>query len=738
MKKIIVAFALLMSMASWSIADETIVGFSAADSKIHKEREVLVDGHINASNMDAWMKRLTARPHHLGSPYGKGNAEFIAGLFKSWGYDTEIVTYHVLMPTPKRRHLEMLTPTKFTAGLKEASYNADPTSNQDDRLPSYNAYSPDGDVTAEVVFVNQGLKKDYEDLKRRGIDVRGKIVLAKYGGSWRGIKPKIAQEMGAIGVILYTDPGDDGYAQGLTYPEGPYKPATGVQRGSIMDLPMRPGDPMTPYIGATKDAKRLKLDEIEIFVKIPVLPISATDALPLLKALQGPVAPARWRGGLPITYRMGAGKVKVNLAVAFNWDLVPLYNVIAKMEGAEKPDEWVMRGNHHDAWVHGAQDPISGLVVMMEEARAISELAKTGWRPKRTLVYGAWDGEEQGLLGSVEWVEDNRDMLSQKLVAYLNTDGTGRGFISAGGSHTLETMFNQVVHDVKDPDFDMMLAKRHMMNRQSKSKKVIASSDYSLNALGSGSDYSGFFQHLGIASMNIGFGGLSGGGSYHTNYDSYSFYTRFTDPGFKYSVTLGKVMIRTTLRLLEADLLPFDFKPQTKTIDGYLDELITAADTLRSETDHRNKLIADGVFDAAHDVTKPWQKPEPMAPVPHINFAPLQNAMAALKTTTDRFSDLLKMANALDQKTLDDANRLFREAEAQFIREHGLPRRPWYRHHIYAPGFYTGYGVKTLPGVREGLEERKYDETQQQIDILTDVLSDYRDHIEKINALLAK
>ncbi len=719
--------------------DHQLMGFSKANSKNQLSMEKQYDAMLDSENLDAWMKYITSRPHHLGSAFGKEKAEWIRDQFASWGYDAQLVRYDVLFPTPKIRMLEMVAPTTYTATLKEDAVEGDSTSDQDDRLPPYVAFSPDGEVTAEVVFVNQGLKADYEDLARRGIDVKGKIVLAKYGGSWRGIKPKLAEEMGAIGTLIYTDPGDDGYSRGDSYPKGPMKHPSGVQRGSIMDLPMRPGDPSTPYVASKGNVDRLDLEDIEVFVGIPTLPISYVDALPILKALEGPVAPARWTGGLPITYHMGPGPAKVHLKLEFNWDIVPLYNVVAKMEGSELPDEWVMRGNHHDAWVHGASDPTSGMVALMEEARVVAELAKQGMKPKRTLIYAGWDGEEQGLIGSVEWVEDHRDELAEKLVAYINTDGNGRGFLGAGGSHTLEKMFAEIANDVKDPiHTDLSVAERRLTLRKVMGDaKAFKDDRYRLSALGSGSDYSGFFQHLGIASLNVGFGGEGSSGSYHTNYDSYDHYTRFRDIDFKYGKALAQVAGRATLRLANADLLPFEFTRVSETVGGYFDEIKSSTDKMRKDVAQHNALLKAGAYDIASDPTKNFVDPEAKDEVPYLDFSPVENALVDLEKAAKAFDKMLKAMKADDygvaKSKLASINHSLQQAEQMFTRQEGLPRRPWFRHHIYAPGFYTGYGVKTLPGVREGIEEYKFDEAQQQINKLAEVIGKY---VENINSAM--
>ena len=408
----------LLTNLSLLAQPDAIMGFSEEGAARQLSVEADFDNMLEAKNLDEWMKYMTARPHHVGSKYDKKVVDFIAKKFKDWGYDVKVEKFNVLFPTPKLRLLEMTEPSKFTASLIEPPVTGDASSTQtDEALPGYNCFSIDGDVTAELVYVNYGLPADYEELEKRGIDVKGKIVIAKYYGSWRGIKPKVAAEKGAIGCIIYSDPKDDGYYQGDVYPVGPFKNEDGVQRGAVMDLPLAPGDVLTPGYGATDDAKRLPIAEAPSLTKIPVLPISYNDALPLLKALKGPVAPGTWRGALPITYHIGPGPAKVRLKLEFNWDMKPAYDVIATLKGSTYPDEWVIRGNHHDAWVHGANDPISGLVTLMEEARVVGELAKKGIHPKRTLVYCAWGAEEPGLIGSTEWVETHEEELKQKAIA---------------------------------------------------------------------------------------------------------------------------------------------------------------------------------------------------------------------------------------------------------------------------------------------------------------------------------
>ena len=698
-----------------------LFGFDAAGAAAERALEASFDASIDPADQRAWMKRLTARPHHVGSPYGKENAEFLASLFRSFGFETRIETFTALFPVPKTRLLERVAPAPFTASLAEPAVSGDATSGQSgEQLPVYNAYSIDGDVTAEVVYVNTGIPKDYEELASRGIDVKGKIVLARYGGSWRGIKPKVAAEHGAVGCLIYSDPRDDGYFAGDVYPKGAFRNERGAQRGSVADMPVYPGDPLTPGVGATADAKRLDRKDAATLTKIPVLPISYADAKPFLEALSGPVAPEAWRGALPLTYHLGPGPAKAHLKVAFDWRMEPVNDVLAVLPGSELPDEWVLRGNHHDAWVNGAQDPISGLVAELSEAKALGALVKAGWRPKRTIVYAAWDGEEPGLIGSTEWVETHAKELAAKAVLYLNTDGNGRGFLGAGGSHSLERLVDEAARDVVDPETKVSVAERQRARRLVRGapevrKEARERAGVRLEALGSGSDYSPFLQHLGIASLNLGFGGESAGGSYHSVYDSFDHFTRFGDPDFAYGATLSKTAGRVVLRAANAATLPFGFEPLADVVARYLKEVTALADEMREKTEEDNRNVAGKAFELAADPKETFIAPKAKPSVPFLDFAPLQNAAAALKKSAAAYAKAAKDGTAAlepgARKALDEA---LLGAERALTRPEGLPLRPWYVHQVYAPGLYTGYGVKTLPGVREAIEERRWDEAQKQ------------------------
>lgn len=742
----VVLLLIVLQFPAWA---QRLSGFSETNAEEQIEAEKKFDGYLKADNLNRWMKYLSSAPHHLGSPFGKTSSEFIRDQFRIWGYEAEIETFHVLFPTPRTRILEMTAPKKFRARLAEPGLKEDATSGQTGQLLPYNCWSPDGDVEGELVYVNYGLPEDYEELERLGIDVRGKIVIARYGKSWRGIKPKVAQEHGAIGCLLYSDPLEDGYFQGDVYPEGPFKNDKGVQRGSVIDLPVAPGDPLTPGYASTKDAARIERSDAINLLSIPVLPISHSDALPLLSALSGPVAPATWRGALPITYHIGpeasakGEQVRIRLKLEFNWDTVPCYNVIARLPGSEYPDQWVIRGNHHDAWVNGASDPVSGMVAMMEEARAIGELVSTGWKPRRTIVYAAWDGEEPGLIGSTEWVEHHQDELRQKAVTYINSDGNARGFLSAAGSHTLETFMTEVARDVVDPQTDVSVLERNKSRRVVRAAnareqlEILSTDRLPLGALGSGSDYSPFIQHLGIPALNLSYGGESSGGEYHSTYDSYDHYVRFKDPSFEYGVALAKTAGRATLRLANADKLPFDFRSFHRTVRNYLSDVIALLDDMRESTSAENRLITENRFVIAADPTKEFHAPEQKEAVPFIDFSPLQNAIASLDKASAEFADSADLKK-IDPKIIADLNTLLYRCEQQLLTDGGLPRRPWYRHTIYSPGYYTGYGVKTLPGVREAIEQRNWDEARGQIEIASKAIEGYVSRIRQALELIRR
>jgi N-acetylated-alpha-linked acidic dipeptidase len=737
--KSLITLCVILLLQSSIAKSQKISGFYEKNISKELSIESSFDKNLSKENIGETIRMLSAKPHHISSPADKETAEYILSLFKKWGWDAKIETFYVLFPSPKTRLLEMTSPLTYKALLKEPALKEDATSGQAGQLPTYNAFSADGDVTAELVFVNYGLPSDYDVLNKLGIDVKGKIVIAKYGRSWRGIKPKVAQEHGAIGCIIYSDPMDDGYFQGDVYPKGAFRNEYGVQRGSVMDMSYYPGDPLTPGIGAAKDAKRLDRLQAQNLLKIPVLPISYHDAAPLLEALEGPVAPFEWHGGLPFAFHIGPGKTKVHLSVSFNWDLVPCYDVIAKIQGAEYPDEWVIRGNHHDAWVNGAGDPISGQAAMLEEAKSIGDLLKNGWKPSRTIVYCAWDGEEPGLLGSTEWVEDHEKELKDKAVVYINSDSNSRGFLFAEGSHSLEPFMDEIAKQVIDPETNVTVFERRRAfetisaRSQEAKKKTWEEKELKLEAMGSGSDYSSFIQHEGIPSLNLGYGGEDPSGDYHSIYDSYSLFLKFKDPGFQYGVVLAETAGHAILRMSNADELPFDFNHLCKTVEGYSKELINLIETSRESTDLENRIISSGGYSEGEDPTKKYILPSIKSEVPYLDFSPLQNAITRLGTSVARLNIVIQN-NLKTNKTTASFNQSLYSAERQLLLETGLPRRAWYKHSLYAPGFYTGYGVKTMPGIREAIEQGNWKEAQEQIEVDAKALIKLADYFNALSS----
>ena len=698
----------------------------------------------------SYLRHLSARPHHLGSAYGLANARWMRDRFAAWGWDAQIERFEVLFPTPRERVVELVAPRPFRARLAEPVMAGDATTAQRaEQLPGYHAYSADGDVTAPLVYVNYGVPADYERLERMGISVKGAIVIARYGGSWRGIKPKVAAEHGAVGTIIYSDPKDDGYFVGDVYPAGPMRPRDGVQRGSVADMPYHPGDPLTPGVGATRDARRLDRKDAKTITRIPVLPVSYADARPLLESLAGRVAPEEWRGALPITYHVGPGPARVHLKVLFDWKLQTIHNVVARIPGREAPDEWVVRGNHHDAWVNGAVDPISGMAAVLEEARALGELLKQGWRPRRTIVYAGWDGEEPGLLGSTEWAETHADELRAKAVAYLNTDSNQRGFLSAGGSHSLERLLNDVAREITDPETGLTVWKRWQLNEIARGttearKELRERSDLRLDPLGSGSDYTPFLQHLGIASLNLGFGGEGFGSSgvYHSIYDDYRWFTRFGDTTFTYGQALAQLVGSAVIRLADAEVIPYQFRPMHDAASKYAGEVRKLLADRREAAAERNRQLDEGVFAATRDPWQPEADPAREEVPPALDFALLDSALARFGASAVHYDTLAARMRdrpaVRDAAALRELNAKLMATERALTRAEGLPGRPWYRHQIYAPGFYTGYGVKTLPGVREAIEERRWEEARQQIAVLAGELGDAAQAIDDAGAALER
>ncbi|MGA0600319.1 transferrin receptor-like dimerization domain-containing protein [Caulobacter sp. KR2-114] len=741
-----------MSLAVFGVAGaegQPLLGFTPQGSDAERALEARFDSSLSADAMRARLQQMAAEPNHVGSPHDRANAEFELAQFKAWGWDARIEEFSVLYPTPKAESLELLGDAPYKAVLTEPPVPGDVTSTHTDgALPAWVAYGGDGDVTAPLVYVNYGMPDDYKALARMGVDVKGKIVIVRYGAGWRGLKPKLAQEHGAVGCIIYSDPADDGYGPGDPYPKGAWRNENGIQRGSVLDMPVRAGDPLTPDVGATKDAKRIALADASTILKIPTLPISYGQAQHFLAALDGPVAPKGWRGALPLTYHVGPG-AKVHMVVQADWSQKPLYDVIAVMKGSERPDEWVVRGNHRDGWVYGAEDPLSGQIALMDEAKSLGALAKTGWRPKRTIVYASWDGEEPGLLGSTEWAEQHAAELQAKAVLYINSDGNGRGFLGAEASYSLRALLDQAAADVKDPETGVSVRDRALAamsvraaeagagEEEKKRAKEASSGVLPIGDLGSGSDYTPFVQHLGLASINLGFGGEgSSGGVYHSAYDTFEHYDRFGDPGFHYGVALAQTTGRLVLRTADADIDPLRFGNLADTIGGQVEELKTLTRTLRERSAAVDKLLDGRAYGLAADPTLTSAPPEREDVVPEIDFKALDAAAQRLKASASAYDQAAAAAGALKPDRRNQVNALLQGVEQSLTDARGLPGRPWYRHLIYAPGLLTGYGSKTLPGVREALESRRWSEAGEFVGRTAAVLQAASDRLDKATALL--
>ena len=643
----------------------------------------------DSARLKEYMEAMAGEPHVAGQPSSKKVADYALAKFKSFGLDAKLEEFEAMMPWPIETSVELIAPEKYTLRVKEPVLSEDPDSG--DQTPLYNAYSGDGNVTGEVVYVNYGMPADYEKLKELGVDVKGKIVIARYGAGWRGIKPKVAYEHGAIGCLIYSDPKDDGYYAGDVYPGGPYRPEFGAQRGSVMDMPIHAGDPLTPGWGSEAGGKKNRIEDSQTILKIPVLPISYGDAAPILRQLKGKVVPNEWKGALPFTYHVGPGPAQVHMNLRFEWKNRPLYNVVARFPGTTRPDEWIIFGNHHDAWVSGAADPISGAVSLMETARGLGELLKTGWRPSRTIILALWDGEEWGLLGSTEWAEKHDAELKQKAAVYINTDGTGKGWLTAGGSHGLQLFMSEAAKDVMDPRTGKPIfeeaRRRAVLGESEGDNRKAAEADPSLRIapLGSGSDFTPFLQHLTLSALSVGFGGEDNGGVYHSAYDTIKWYQTYSDTDYSYGRTLSQLTGTLILRLADAPVLPFQFSDTADTLLRYVVEL--------------EKLAAD----------KKDSK---------VDMKPVRAAVEALKAAGEKFEKAyasVGKANSqalLAKKDLQQLNKLLLTSEQKLGNSDGLPRRDWFKHQIYAPGFYTGYGVKTMPQIREGLEEGRFTEAQ--------------------------
>jgi N-acetylated-alpha-linked acidic dipeptidase len=669
-----------------------ILGFSAAGSSAEATLERTFKTSLSAKEAEADFDVLTNEPHHVGSPYDITLADEIANRFTSFGLDVTRYEYGVLVPWPTERRVDIVAPDSARLDVDEEKLPGDVWAAKPGILPAYNAYSPSGDVTGDVVYVNYGGPADYDTLQQLGISVAGKIVLARYGGGWRGIKPKVAAEHGAIACLIYSDPRDDGFFQGDAYPDGPYRGMGMIQRGSVMDMPTLSGDPSTPGRPSKPGVPRLPLDQIETLAKIPVQPMSARQGLELLKRLGGPLAPDAWRGALPVTYHIGAGPAKVHVRLQMDYGQRRLINVIARITGSEFPDEWVILGSHHDAWVYGAADPESGQTAVINVARGFGRLLKSGWRPRRSVLIASWDGEEPGLLGSSEWVDDLGAELSAKTVVYVNLDPGATGpYFSTSAVHSLAPFLRDVAKSV-DADLPGKTLFDRWLNRPRDQALAQPSAPPTVGALGSGSDYSPFLDHLGIAALDLSMNGPGDNGTYHSLYDNPDWFKRYIDPGFQINVRTSQVTGATILRLANADVLPFDYTAYGQQILDYIGEIERSA----------TSLWANGARG--------------------LDF---QNLRRATQAMIKAGGELTAQGEALTNRTPDGTthaslarlNQRLMLAERALVTPEGLPDRPWFRHVIYAPGLYTGYDVKTMPGIREAVEGKNFNRAAEQAQV---------------------
>ena len=669
-------------------------GFTAENAITQTQYETAFQEGVSAERARYKLRYLSEEPHLAGTENSRKVAEYLHDAFEDYGLKVQMYEYKVYLPYPLEVRVELVSPTDYLAFGREASWEWDKDSYETGIVQGYNAYSPDGDVTAELVYVNKGLPEDYQILSDQGISVNGKICIARYGGSYRGVKAKVAGDNGAVGLILYSDPADDGYMRGDVYPRGPWRSADAIQRGTVKYIFQHASDPLTPGWAATADAERISRAEATDLPKIPVVPLAYRDAEPLLKALAGPNVPADWQGGLPFAYHIGPGPAKVRVKVRCDHSTRPIYNVIATLEGTAYPDQWVILGNHHDAWIYGAADPGSGTAALLEVAESLGELAKAGMRPKRTIVFAAWDAEEFGILGSTEWVEDLKTTLQEKAIAYLNVDiaATGRRFyVSAIPS--LRGVIREVTQKVVDPWTLKPVYERWKM-RQGKEIPQVGN-------LGSGSDHSPFIGHAGIPAVSMGFGGPYG--VYHAMQDNFYWMEHFGDPTFQYQAAMAKIWGTLALQLANADILPLDY-------ETYATDLMTPLKLLQN-SGSKNRIAKD--IGELNRLLTEWQR--------------------AAGLLNQELSGYLASGNL---SAIMEINQRLYQLERNLTTEAGLPLRPWFKHLIYAPGLNTGYAAVVFPGVLDALEHADDAAVHAELDKLVTALTRMIQGINEIRSML--
>jgi len=670
-------------------------GFSANTSATQRRWEELFRSVPAPKSAREHLRRLTLEPHIAGTKEDYATAVYVRDQMKSYGLNAELKEYNVWLPYPKTTPIvELITQRRQRLSVTEAIVPGDPTSSNPKITPLFNGYSASGDVTGPLVYANYGLPGDYEELKKVGVDVKGKIVIVRYGNSFRGVKAKVAEDNGAVGCIIYSDPADDGYMQGDVYPKGPWRPVASGQRGSVQYLFDYPGDPLTPGKPSIPGVPRLKPEEATDLTKIPVQPIAYDVAKTLISPLRGPVRPKGFQGGLPLAYHVGGTPdVKVRLKTDMDYKVRTIWDVVARIEGNQERDRWVVMGNHRDAWVFGAVDPNSGSSAMLEVARGFGDLLKQGWTPKRTIILCSWDAEEYGLIGSTEWAEENADDLREKAVAYLNVDvAVSGGNFGASSVPSLWKVIRDVTRDVKDPKTGKSIYQQWQEKaREGRSiNEATNGGEARIGALGSGSDYTPFLQHLGVPSTDMGFGGDYG--VYHSSYDSFYWMDHFGDPGFVYHVAAAQIWGTLALRLADADALPFDYTDYATQIREFFAEALRLAKQKNLDTSFDDRSMNAALEDFAKECSRVEK-----------------NRQEAVTTK----------ANSAKLKLINDA---LIGVEREFIDERGLRGRPWYKHEIYAPGIYTGYAAQPLTDFRQAIDDRNSANTKESLERIVEAI----------------
>jgi N-acetylated-alpha-linked acidic dipeptidase len=685
---------LLLAPPAFAQNAATIDGFSAERAAAQRRLEEQFRAVPSPKSAREHLRVLTLEPHIAGSKEDYATAVYVRDQLRSYGIGADLKQYDVWLNYPNTPPLlELITNKRQKLSTSEAVVPGDPTSTHPKITPLFNGYSASGDVTAPVVYANYGLPPDYEELKKAGVDVKGKIVIVRYGNSFRGVKAKVAQDHGAVGCIIYSDPADDGYMQGDVYPKGPWRPIASGQRGSVQYLFDYPGDPLTPGRPAIDGVARLKPEEATDLTRIPVQPIAYDVARQIIAPLKGPVRPRGFQGGLPFAYHVGGtDDVKVRLKTDMDYKIRPIWNVVARIEGSTEPNRWIVLGNHRDAWVFGAVDPNSGTSAMLEVGRGLGELLKRGWKPRRTIVLCSWDAEEYGLIGSVEWVEELAAELREKAVAYLNLDAAVSGNqFGAATVPSLWKLMRSVTRDVKDPKSGKTVYQQwqDQTREQRSEEERNTGGEARIGPLGSGSDYTPFLQHLGIASTDMGFGGDYG--VYHSAYDSFYWMDHFGDPGFVYHVAAAQIWGTLALRLADADGLSFDYTDYANEIRGFFRETMRIAGWRKLADQFDDKPMLAAIDDFAKEAERIEKERQ----------------------------DAIRTGNRSRLARINDALML---AERQFIDQRGLRGRAWYKHQIYAPGIYTGYAAQPLTDFRQALDERNGANAKEGLDRIVEAV----------------